>query len=54
MTSLRERGNKSRLARRLINVETYRRIVEDEGGGCVNRWCTGVRGRINILASVEL
>lgn len=33
---------------------TYRGIVEDKGGGCVDRGGACVRGRIDILTSVEL
>ena len=38
----------------LLQIGTYRGIVEDERGGCVNGWCAGVCGRIDILPSVEL
>lgn len=37
-----------------VEIFTYRGIVEDEGGGCVDRWCARVCGRIDVLASMEL
>jgi hypothetical protein len=37
-----------------LHIMTYRGIVEDKGGSCIDRWCTGVCGRIDILPCVEL
>jgi hypothetical protein len=37
-----------------MHCRTYRRVIEDKGGRCVDGWRARVGGWINILACVEL
>jgi hypothetical protein len=50
----REKSPMIRLCRDALQMMTYRGIVEDKRGGRIDRWCTGVCGRIDILPCVEL
>ena len=42
------------VARDALQIMTYRRIVEDKRGRCIDRWRTGVCGLIDFLPCVEL
>ena len=42
------------VARDALQTITYRRIVEDKRGRCIDRWRMGVYGLIDFLPCVEL